>query len=530
MSLLTRRAALPTDWEQQLETFVAQVVQQEYDGDRKRFVAATDLVQARHWRGYFASLSDRFEEQLKELQSPQVGFAWTAEAFRARLSAARFQALPANWEEQLNRFVETVARQQYDGQRDQMATANDVAQARHWQELLVDLDEEFSPPPRQTCILVTFSEAGERDLRRVMGRGLMGKPRGKLVQLAKDSGVLPPPLPPTTPWGKEARPGGNVLRMGGPPVDNVAIDEEGEITLVRLVGFSLQVGLGISYLCFRSIKITALLFFVGGVGAIFSLAIVWFCGGRLDSVLLTMPSLVYVLGLSGAVHIVNYYRDAVRDHGLPGAPERALMHGLAPCALAAFTTSLGLVSLCQSNILPINKFGFYSALGVLATAVLLFTYLPAALQVWPPKPRAPGKSGSGWLQAAVVAFWNRVGIYVSKRYGWVIVSCSVLLVVAGLGLFKITTSVQLLKLFDDEAKVIRDYAWLERTLGNSCPWKWSCRSRLRHRLHPWKTVRNRKAVSDQQRNAEKYQYTFLERLELVDQIQRTVEEVFWSDR
>ena len=524
-----RLAVLPTDWKQQLETFVAQVVQQEYAGDRKRFVAATDLIQARHWRAFFASLSDRFEEQLNQLQPPQVGFAWTAEAFRARLSAARFQALPANWEEQLDRFVENVAKQQYNGQRDQLVTADDVAQARHWQELLVDLDEEFSPPPRQTCILVTFSEAGERDLRRVMGRGLMGKPPGKLVQLAKDSGVLPPPLPPTTPWGKEARPGGNVLRMGGPPVDNVAIDEEGEITLVRLVGFSLLVGLGISYLCFRSIKITALLFFVGGVGAIFSLAIVWFCGGRLDSVLLTMPSLVYVLGLSGAVHIVNYYRDAVRDHGLPGAPERALMHGLAPCALAAFTTSLGLVSLCQSNILPINKFGFYSALGVLATAVLLFTYLPAALQVWPPKQPAPkksGKTGPGWLQAAVVAFWNRVGIYVSKRYGWVIVSCSVLLVVAGMGLFKITTSVQLLKLFDDEAKVIRDYAWLEENFGKLVPMEMVVQVPTASQTPSVETVRNRESVSDQQRNAEKYQYTFLERVELVDQIQRTVEEVF----
>jgi len=524
-----RLAALPADWAGQLATFVEQVVEKEYGGDRSRLLQATDLEQARHWRAYFALLRQRFDDQLGELQSPAVGFAWTTEAFRSRLSEARFLTVPANWEVQFKAFVERLVKEEYEGKLPGLIAASDVDQMRHWEALLADLSDGYTPPPRQTCILVTFSEAGERDLRRVLGRGLMGKPPGKLVQLAMDSGVVRPPLPPTTPWGKEAQPGGKVLRMGGPPVDNVAIDEEGEITLVRLVGFSLAVGLGISYLCFRSIKITVMLFFVGGVGAIFSLGIVWFCGGRLDSVLLTMPSLVYVLGLSGAVHIVNYYRDAVRDHGLAGAPERALMHGIAPCALAAFTTSLGLVSLCKSNILPINKFGFYSALGVLATAALLFTYLPAALQVWPPKqrPQKDSKQPSiGRLQRLVIAFWNRIGYWVSKRYGWVCAGSLAVLIVAGMGLFKITTSVQLLKLFDDEAKVIRDYAWLEENFGKLVPMEMVVQVPVASQAPSLETLKGQDGLSNQQRNAQKYQYTFLERVELVDQVQRTVEEVF----
>ena len=524
-----RLAALPADWAGQLATFVEQVVAKEYGGKRAQFVQAPDLEQARHWRAYFALLRDRFGDQLGRLQSPATGFAWTGKAFRSRLSEPRFQTVPANWETQFKEFVDRLVKEEYAGKLPNLVAATDAEQMGHWQALLADLSEEFSPPPRQTCIVVTFSEAGERDLRRVLGRGLMGKPPGKLVQLAMDSGVVRPPLPPTTPWGSEARPGGKVLRMGGPPVDNVAIDEEGEITLVRLVGFSLAVGLGISYLCFRSIKITVMLFFVGSVGAIFSLGIVWFCGGRLDSVLLTMPSLVYVLGLSGAVHIVNYYRDAVRDHGLPGAPERALMHGIAPCALAAFTTSLGLVSLCKSNILPINKFGFYSALGVLATAALLFTYLPAALHVWPPKQR-PQKDASqpsvGRFQAMIIAFWNYIGNWVSKRSGWVCVGSIAVLVICGMGLFKITTSVQLLKLFDDDAKVIRDYAWLEENFGKLVPMEMVVQVPLESQAPSLETLKDQEGISNQQRNAQKYQYTFLERVELVDQIQRTVEEVF----
>ena len=85
--------------------------------------------------------------------------------------------------------------------------------------------------------------------------------------------------------------------MGGPPVDNASIDEEGQITLGRLVGLSVILGVSLSYLSFRSFNVTLMVFFVGGVGALMSMAI-GYAGGIVDSVLLSMPSLVYVLGIS----------------------------------------------------------------------------------------------------------------------------------------------------------------------------------------------------------------------------------------
>ena len=39
-------------------------------------------------------------------------------------------------------------------------------------------------------------------MRRVIGRGLLGKPRGKLVDLAVESGVLPATKPPMIPFVK----------------------------------------------------------------------------------------------------------------------------------------------------------------------------------------------------------------------------------------------------------------------------------------------------------------------------------------
>ena len=136
-----------------------------------------------------------------------------------------------------------------------------------------------------------------------------------------------------------------------------------------------MLGITISWLSFRSTSVTMLLFFVGAASAVTSLGLVWWSGSGMDAILMSMPSLVYVLGMSGAVHIVNYYRDTVKESGFPGNPGNALRVGIKPCTIAAMTTALGLVSLSRSEIVPIRKFGFFSAMAVVFTLLFVFTVL-----------------------------------------------------------------------------------------------------------------------------------------------------------
>ena len=338
----------------------------------------------------------------------------------------------------------------------------------------------FGPDGKQTAIVVTLTEAGKQDPRSIVGRGMLGKPRGFLLDIASESGIHPPPepsmIPPAFAWlfPKPIPQKPPVLKLGGPPVDNAAIDEEGQITLVRLVGLSLAVGLGLSWLCFRSVNVTIMVFLVGGISALASVSLVYWTGSSVDAVLMSMPSLVYVLGISGAVHIVNYYRESVYKDGLRGASGKAIALGWQPCTLAAATTALGLLSLYTSQILPIRKFGFYSALGVMATLLLLFTYLPAALQIWPP--RSFLKRGQRSREATrsavdkfIEAFWMNIGQWIIRNYGLVCTGCVVVMVGVGAGLYRINTSIQLLKMFDTNAQIIQDYRWFENNLGKLVP-------------------------------------------------------------
>lgn len=455
---------------------------------------------------------------------PYDDFEWTAADLRRVVYSSTLEQLPAGWEARVDAFGQSLIENRYGGDRTALMAASLLDKEAHWNALFEQLGTE--PPGLQTCIMVTLSPAGTEDLRRVIGRGLLGKPRGKLVDLAVDSGVRAPAKPPMMPLAAHLPSTGKELRMGGPPVDNVAIDEEGQITLVRLVGFSVLIGLGLGYVCFRRVTVTMMIFLVGGISAVTSLSIVWWSGSSVDAILMSMPSLVYVLGLSGAVHIVNYYREAVKHDGLAGAPGRALAHGFIPCTLAAFTTSLGLLSLCQSNIFPIRKFGFFSALGVMATLTLLFTYLPSALQLWPPhygsRPRADGRPS---LRQRIHAFWQTVGDWVVDHHWWVVAGAGVVLVSVGMGLTKLNTSIQLLKLFDQDAKIIRDYYWLEANVGKLVPMELIVSV---GKQFQYPTLEQRKsgqstAVAP---GEEKYQYSFLERVELVSHVQEAVENVF----
>jgi predicted RND superfamily exporter protein len=438
------------------------------------------------------------------------GYDWTADHLLNHLPDDAISQLPLDWNSKTRVFLQRLLESQFGGDVEKLRSASFVDRNVHWEELFEFLDVPHPAP--QTAILVYLSEEGKRDLSMVVGRPLMGKPRGRLLALAEECGIS---------TGDDGE-----LHMGGPPIDNVAIDEEGTITLVRLVGFSVIVGLTLSMICFRSINVTLMVFFVGGFSAVTSLSIVYWTGWSVDAILMSMPSLVYVLGLSGAVHIVNYYRDACQENGLDGAPDTALALGWGPCTLAAFTTALGLLSLYTSNIMPIKKFGLFSAIGVVATLGLLYTYLPAALEIWPPSyhRQRRGSRGEGMFHQ-IETFWLKVGDWTIRRYGLVITVSLVSMVICAYGITKTQPSVQLLKLFDSKSKIIRDYKWLEANLGELVPME------VIVRISPDLILPSSKVLAERSHNDpdDVFRLSLLERLEIVGRVQLAIEHYFGEE-
>ena len=303
------------------------------------------------------------------------------------------------------------------------------------------------PDGRTTCVVLVLSKAGEADRSAAVEQ---------IYRVAKTECGLSP----------------DVLRLGGPTVDAATIDVESQRLLLHLAGVSGLIAFLVTWWRLGSLRLALIVL----AGAIYStaaaLAVLYYSGGRMNLVMTMLPPLIYVLSISAGVHLVNYYRDAVEETGPATAPRRAVAHGWAPCALAAATTAIGLVSLARSQIVPIRTFGVYSAAGMLVSVLVLFLMLPAALTLWPLRPSGAGKPPppakprpSGKTPVAIDRILSRIGRFHLLVTG----GCLLLMVCLGWGLRSLKSTVKLQHRFSPQSEIIADYRWLEQHLGPLVP-------------------------------------------------------------
>lgn len=375
----------------------------------------------------------------------------------------------------------------------------------------------IGPDGHQTCLVIHLTPEASKHFRQAIGRG-----KTQVLKSRQTQGILFDAL-------EACRIDTEKAYIGGPPADNVAIDEEGEKTLIRLAGLSGLLGLGLAWYSLKSVRLTAIVLACGLLSTGAALAIVSLTGNTSDAVMLSMPSLVYVLAISGAVHLINYYKDAVKRNGLVGAPESAIAHGWKPALLCSVTTALGLISLYSSNLVPIRKFGLFAALGVLVTFIVLFAYLPSALHLWPdPLPKKPARSRrqeSGRLMrllqrlgTSADQFWGRFGTIMIRHHGIVTFACLGFIGLMGYGISHVRTSIDLMKLFDSKARIIHDYEWLEANVGRLVPME------LVVRFQP-ETIRPPVSAGGD-RADDNLKLNLLERMETIASVQQAVNKRF----
>jgi predicted RND superfamily exporter protein len=370
----------------------------------------------------------------------------------------------------------------------------------------------IGPDDKQTCIVVMLSDTAIKDFPGVLGRSVID---GKLPWKRKP-GIL---------WEALAQCGipMDTVRLGGPPVENVAIDEEGSRTIARLGSISAVLGIGLAWWSLRSIRLTAIVFGCGMLSAAAGMTTVYWSGHTMDAILMSMPSMLYVLAISGAIHLINYYKEALKDHGLEGAPGQAIALGWKPALLCSVTTGIGLGSLYVSDIAPIAKFGVFSAIGVFLMLIMLFFLLPAALQMWPNRAWLPKQdehnhpdrhfdahAGTIWSEK----LWSSVSGFLIQHNKAVTVGCLLFIAVVGYGVTMMHTSIDLLKLFDKSARVRQDYGWLENNVARLVPMEVVVR-------FPADSLRDNEVNVDV--NEIPDTLSFLERLETVAWIQQSIE-------
>jgi predicted RND superfamily exporter protein len=115
-----------------------------------------------------------------------------------------------------------------------------------------------------------------------------------------------------------------------------------------------------------------------------SIAVMQIAGKSFDLLMIMLPTIIFVVGMSDLVHFLSKYLDELRNGK---SKIIALIHAYKEIALATFltsiTTAIGFFSLVSADIIPIKEFGIYSGISVFIAYIFAFTFLPAVYVLLP---------------------------------------------------------------------------------------------------------------------------------------------------
>lgn len=172
--------------------------------------------------------------------------------------------------------------------------------------------------------------------------------------------------------------------VGGAPI-HAYINDELLPQINTWLGVSLLLIVLINWLLFRSLSAMVWPIVVIAVSALWMVATLGYLQIRMNMMINVVVLLILAIGVADAIHILSGYvffrQDGADHHQALRATYRK--SGLA-VTLTSLTTAAGMLALLFVPLIPIQLFGFASALGVLFAYLISVFVLPVMLGLWAP--------------------------------------------------------------------------------------------------------------------------------------------------
>lgn len=212
----------------------------------------------------------------------------------------------------------------------------------------------------------------------------------------------------------------------------------------------------ISFRSFWGIWIPLLIVFLS-MNWIFGL--MGFLGKPLDVMMVLMPTMMFIVGMSDVVHILSKYLESLREgKTLDQAIKITLREVGMPTFITLLSTSIGFLTLLYSNVKPVRDFGIYTSIGVLVAFILAFTLLPIILP-FIKNPVTPEERNNE-------LFWNKklhnLLLFVFRRRSVISVSITILCALSFYSISRIVVNNNLLEDLVDNEELIIDLKFLEK--------------------------------------------------------------------
>jgi predicted RND superfamily exporter protein len=250
----------------------------------------------------------------------------------------------------------------------------------------------------------------------------------------------------------------------------------GQKTYLTKMKFELMLFLSISvvliilflFISFRSaygIIVPLITVFISIIGV---LGIMQVFGKSLDVMSTLLPTILFVVGMSDAIHILNRYIEELRS----GKEKmQAIKTTFKEVGLATFftsiTTSVGFITLISVPIKPMQDFGIYSAIGVLLAFVIAITFLPATLSLL--------KKPTIITKQTKKLFWNKVlsrsFIYVIRNQGKIVIGYLIIMIISVIGILQLQVDYKLLEDLSEDNPLQQDFRFFENSYSGIRPFE-----------------------------------------------------------
>lgn len=213
------------------------------------------------------------------------------------------------------------------------------------------------------------------------------------------------------------------------------------------------------FVVFRTLRGVALPLGVIGVAVVWTLGLLFTAGRSLSMMTTMMPTLVSIICLSDAIHILaRYYELAAAGGGRREVVLRTMDDMIPACLLTSVTTAIGFGSLVVSDLRSIREFAVCSAVGIMLAYGLAVTVVPVVLSVLPlPRPEAQRRYAA-LLSARLL---RRVAGLVRRDRRLIPAASLLLAALAVVGVLLLTVNVDLVDIMPQSAPSVRAQRFLQ---------------------------------------------------------------------
>ncbi len=248
------------------------------------------------------------------------------------------------------------------------------------------------------------------------------------------------------------------LHFAGTPLLNVELDQ-GSLQASRLfLPMAMALCVVVLVVMLRSFRRVIVCMLAVGAGVAWTMGIMVWAGRTLNMVTAVLPALLFVLALSGGIHLCSRFAARLAECGNPAqAARQALGELLRPLLLTSLTTAVGFASLMISDMQPVRDFGMFAAVGMLLAFVCNAGIIPGLLVLLH---RGPGRH-----PRAIRPHWSgRSGAVIARSRWRVVLPATVLLAGCVVAAFQTRAESNVLKFFPEESSIAQDYAFVGQRL------------------------------------------------------------------